>query len=104
MKQIIKKLRKSFTTPFVMFSTEKIPAELANKKLKEHFFKISKGSGNTHKVVDGCPVYYNDELKKWRVSSLALIWGHENQFIDVVKLKPNEVPNQVKVADIDWSI
>lgn len=96
MKQIIKIIRKAF------LSTEKIPAELANEKLKDFFFKRAKGSGSIHKVVNGCPLYYNDELKKWKVSSLAFVWGHENEFIDVVKISEDKIPNHIKFANIDW--
>ena len=104
MRQLIRKLRRAFAIPFVVLSAEKIPAQSANKELQDHFFKRADGvSDAIHKVVDGCPLYYNSYLKKWRVSSLALIWGHENSFIKVVKISSSKVSEHIKAAEIDWT-
>ena len=105
MKQLIQKLQLALQIFFAVLSAEKIPAVFANEKLKDNFFKRADGvSNDIHMVVNDWPIYYNTELKKWRVSSLALIWGHENIFIKVVKIKSDKVPEHIKAAEIDWSM
>lgn len=85
--------------------TETISCVDANEKLSEHFFKRMDGvSSDIHKVANGYPLYYNKTLKKWRVSSLAFIWGHEEYSIDVKVLNNSKVSDIIKNADIDWNM